>query len=178
MADAPNTREDHLAAILAMRTEWTEADRLLADQLADLRDKLATERSKSAKAPTTVSTAKGGRKANPIFAIVDRLSKQEAALSRRLGLGLRRTKSGRYDTVNSPLEKRAQLWRQIGESCKTNLIPGQWLCSAWTEGVEIAEDAVGWPNNPKTLPEAGKTHEVGRYYPVSDVALARARTEQ
>ncbi|MGC5832034.1 DUF4145 domain-containing protein [Ralstonia pseudosolanacearum] len=40
---------------MAQRTEWTEADRLLADQLAALRSKLDAERKAAANAPMTVT---------------------------------------------------------------------------------------------------------------------------
>lgn len=52
--------------------------------------------------------------------------------------------------------------------CVENLIPGLWLGRVQDAGVEIPEDATGWPNNPRKLPEAGKTHGVGDYYPVGD----------
>ncbi|WP_144403878.1 hypothetical protein [Caballeronia cordobensis] len=151
-----STKKEHLSAILAMRMEWTAQDKLQASQLADLRYKLDLERAKASKAPATVSTAAGGQKANPIFSIIDRLARQEAQLTRRLNLGAKRTAGGQYKVNDSPQEARKRLWERWADQCKENLIPGLWLCIVKTEGVEIDEDSVGWPDNPKSLPTPGR----------------------
>jgi hypothetical protein len=151
------TKKEHLKAILAMRMEWSDQDKYQAEQLADLRYKLQQERAKASKAPATVPTAAGSEKANPIFSIIERLAKQESQLTRRLQLGAKRTAGGQYKTNDSPLEARKRLWERWSEQCKDNLIPGLWLSIVKSEGVEIEEDAIGWPDNPKSLPlRAGK----------------------
>lgn len=142
----------HLRAILSQRTEWTEADRLQASQLADLRAKLDAERRASAKAPMTVATAAGGEKPNPLFAGIERMSKQEAQLTRRLGLGAQRNARGRSKVARSPMETRKQLWEKFGKTYAGKLLPGAWRCLMQQHGVEIPEDSIGWPDNPQTLP--------------------------
>lgn len=146
------TKAKHLAALMAQRTEWTEADRLLADQLAALRSKLDAERKAAANAPMTVSTAAGGEKPNPLFAGIERMSKQEAQLSRRLGLGAQRNARGRSEAAKSPMEARKQLWNRFGKAYAGSLLPGAWRCLVQQHSVEIPEDFVGWPSNPRTLP--------------------------
>jgi len=146
------TKAKHLAAIKAQRIEWSEADSLLADQLADLRAKLDRERKIAANAPATVSTAAGNDKPNPLFAVIEKLSRQEAQLTRRLGLGLKRTKAGQYETTKSPIELRRKLWDKHNENCQTELIPGLWLYAVRDAGVEIDEDQQYTFANPKTLP--------------------------
>jgi hypothetical protein len=146
------TKAKHLKAILAMRTEWTEQDRLQADQLAVLRHKLDSERRNAAKAPVTVPTAAGGEKPNPIFAVIDRMARQEAALTRRLCLHAVRTPGGQYKANTSPVDARRQLWERHCEHCRSNLVPGLWLHLVREAGAEIDEDSVGWPDNPKELP--------------------------
>lgn len=146
------TKAKHLEAILAMRLEWSAQDKLMATQLADLRFKLDQERSKSAKAPATVPTAAGGKKANPIFSIIDRLAKQEGQLTRRLRLGAQRTAGGQYKPSSSPTEVRRQLWEKWAEHCVADLMPSLWLYMVREAGVEITEDSIGLPSNPKNLP--------------------------
>lgn len=146
------TKKGYLEAILAMRLEWSEQDKQLATQLANLRYRLDRDRAKSATASSTVPTAAGGEKANPIFSVIDRLSKQENQLTRRLQLGAQRTAGGQYKTNDSPSEARARLWEQWGDSCKEDLIPGLWLCVVKEAGVTIPEDSLGWPANPSQLP--------------------------
>ena len=142
----------HAKAILAQRTEWTEADRLLADQLAELRAKLDAERKASAKAPMTVATAAGSEKPNPVFAGIERMSRQEAQLTRRLGLGAQRNARGRSEAARSPMETRKQLWDRFGTAYAGALLPGAWRCLVQQHSVEIPEDSIGWPDNPQTLP--------------------------
>jgi hypothetical protein len=146
------TKAHYLKAILDMRTDWTEHDRLQAEQLAVLRHKLDIERRKSSKAPATVPTAAGGEKPNPVFAVIDKMARQEAALTRRLCLTAVRTAGGQYKANASPVDTRTQLWDQHAEHCRLNLIPGLWLQAVREAGVEIDEDSVGWPGNPQELP--------------------------
>ena len=150
------TKKEHLAAIMAMRMEWTTQDTLLADQLAGLRYKLERERAKSARAPATVPTAAGGEKPNPVFAVIERLAKQEGQLTRRLRLGAVRTAGGQYKANASPAEARAHLWERWCERCKINLIPGLWLYVVRAANVEIAEDSLDWPDSPQTLPTVSR----------------------
>ncbi|MBV8271910.1 MAG: hypothetical protein JO067_06525 [Cupriavidus sp.] len=146
------TKAEHVKAIMAQRMEWTQADKLQAEQLAMLRAKLDHERKKTDKAPLTVPTAAGGEKPNPVFAGIEKLAKQEAQLTRRLQLGATRTAGGQYKAAVSPMEKRQQLWERLAEHCVSNLIPGLWLHSVREAGCEIPEDSTGWPNNPQQLP--------------------------
>lgn len=151
----PRGAAAHLNAITAQRMEWTEADRLLAAQLAELRAQLDAARAEARKAPLTVPTGSGSTKPNPVHAAVDRLARQEASLTRRLGLGLKRAAGGQYETRSSPLETRQKLWEKWGSVCTGNLMPGVWLHVAREAGVEIPEDSLGWPENPSELPVSG-----------------------
>lgn len=158
------TKKDHLNAIFAMRMDWSEQDRLMAKQLADIRYKLERERAKSTRAPATVPTMAGGEKPNPIFAVIEKLAKQERQLTRGLNLGAKRTAAGRYEANASPIEVRTKLWEANAARCVDNLEPGAWLFLVQEAGVDIDEDSKGWPNNPMSLPVAGQDHEVGSYY--------------
>lgn len=135
-----------------MRVEWTEQDKLLADQLAGLRFKLEKELAQAAREPATVPTAAGGRKPNPIFAVIDKMAKQEGQLTRRLRLGAVRTAGGQYRANDSPVETRKQLWETHCEHCRSNLLPGLWQHVVREAGVEIDADSLGWPDNPKEMP--------------------------
>lgn len=135
-----------------MRTEWTDQDRLIAGQLAGIRSKLDRERTKASRASATVSTAAGGEKPNPLFAVIDKLATQERQLTRRLSLGSKRNASGRYEANCSPVERRKQLWDIHAANCRANLLPGLWLFVARSEGVAIPEDEAYEVSNPTALP--------------------------
>lgn len=161
------TKKAHVAAILAMRLDWNDGDRLLAEELAGLRFRLEKERKKAEREPATVTTGSGGVKPNPVHAMVSNLADQESRLTRRLNLTSIRNARGRYETATSPLETRQKLWEFWGEHSIENLLPGCWAGAANDAKCSIREDWVGWPNNPKTLPVAGETHEVSDWYPVA-----------
>lgn len=162
------TKSQHLKAIIAMRLEWSTQDKIMAEQLAGIRYKLECERAKASKAPATVPTAAGSEKANPIFSIIDKLAKQESQLTRRLKLGAVRTAGGKYEANSSPAEARKAIWTEYqGYGGIEYLVPGSWWAAVWRAGVSIPEDGQGWPNNPLTMPVAGKVHEVTDYWPVS-----------
>lgn len=166
------TKANHLAAIKAMRLNWSAQDSILAIELAGLRYKLERERAKSARLPATVLTAAGGEKPNPVFGVIDSLVKQEAALTRRLGLNsVVRNASDRYSTNDSPTEKRAKLWaeyvKDMDGDLTMDLIPGHWWGIVCMAGCQIEEDGINWPNGPLAFPMAGKVHPTGKGYPVS-----------
>lgn len=146
------TKKGHLAAIIAMRLDWTAQDRLLADQLASMRHQLERERARAAKAPATVASAAGTPKPNPLFGVIDRLARQEAQLTKRLRLGATRTAGGQYTAATAPAEIRAHLWARYGKDCQANLMPGLWRYVVRAAGAEIPDDSIGWPDNPSALP--------------------------
>ncbi|MFM0178832.1 hypothetical protein PQR52_10220 [Paraburkholderia aspalathi] len=167
-AAAPAEVRGHLDAILAQRLEWPQQDRLLASQLAGLRATLDKERARLSGESSVVATAAGSVKAHPGYQVVDKLARQEAQMSKRLGLGMQRNAASRYNVNASPLEKRAQLWAEYLEHFQLDdLVPGAWRYMVREAGCEIPEDSINWPNGPKSLPVAGKVHETGHYYPVS-----------
>lgn len=148
----PRSTAAHLKAILAQRAEWHEADRMLAENLADIRAALDDARAEAKGAPLTVLSAAGTPKPNPVHAAVDRLARQESSLTRRLGLGLKRNARGRYEVQKSPAETRVKLWEEHGENVRTDLIPGLWCWLVKENECEIAADSPFITTNPQTLP--------------------------
>lgn len=147
-------KDIHLSAILAQRLTWTQVDRLQAERLATVRANIDKLDKKLVREGYTVSTAAGGVKANPTAASRDRLVREDSQLTRRLQLGAQRTAdNGRsYTAAVSPVELRAQLWEQHGETCRTNLIPGLWLYLVRENKCESEGDQGYTLDNPTELP--------------------------
>jgi len=168
------TKAQHTQAVLSMRLEWTTGDRILAIQLANLRYTIERKSKLADKAGLTVQSAAGTEKANPLFSVLDKLKTQELQLTKRLGLqAMVRNASHNYELNANPTDKRTKLWQQWEDNCITNLMPGMWLHVVRADKCVIDEDALGWPNNPKSLPVAGKVHEVGTDYPLATPPMAR-----
>ncbi|MGF6697858.1 hypothetical protein OKW38_002470 [Paraburkholderia sp. MM5496-R1] len=144
----------HLAAILAQRLSWTQADRLQADRLATVRSQIDKLDRALVREGFTVKTAAGTDKTNPKVSAKDKFTREEGQLTRRLQLGAQRvTDNGRsYQVAASPVEMRAQLWEEHGDTCRTNLIPGLWRYLVRENKCEIDEDQQYTTDNPMELP--------------------------
>lgn len=165
------TKKVHLEAILAMRLDWTDTDRLTAERLAELRAQLDRATTAAGRAPATTTTAAGGVKPHPAHVRLNDLAAQEAQLTRRLRLNPQRTASGQYEATDSPVAARQRLWDEVGELYADSLLFGAWLGAVDDAKCAIPEDAYGWPNSPKTLPMAGQQHEVGDVFAFQDASM-------